>query len=484
MPVATEERQILKIPSVQEINEEMARRHHLEFMQLVWQRPGSPLIVGRHTRAIAERIDQAIAAFRAGQSSFLIVEVPFRHGKSDLVSRYLPPKFLGEFPEAEVLLATYGAELASDLSRFARRIMDSPEYAQVFRGIRVSHDSSAADRWGIEGHTGGMAAVGLGGAMTGRGYQVGIVDDFLKNRADAESKPTRDKTWDSFTNDFLTRRAPVSITIVDATPWHVDDLIGRLLKHMAEDPAFPQFELIRFPAFDEATGEVLFPERFPREWYEQQRASLGQYGTAALLQCQPVLRAGNFLKTDKVKIIEPDQVPAGLRFVRYWDPASTVKDVMKPDPDWTVGWKGAVRTIKNDEGLSVQQLIVADVRRGRWEAPERERIQVQTAQIDGPGVRIGTEAVAGYKDSYTRLKAILSGIRAVEAIYPATDKLVRADPLAPIFEAGNVLLVRGDWNQAYLDELAEFPSGGHDDQIDGTSGGYEMASAPSAYGVL
>ena len=442
-------------------------------MRFAWQKPGDPLMVGIHTAAICERIDQAVSNFRKGTSSFLIVMVPFRHGKSDLVSRYLPPKFLGEFPDAEVLLATYGADLAGDLSRFARRIMDSQEYAGIFPGIGVAHDSSAVDRWGIEEHTGGMAAVGFGGAMTGRGYSLGIVDDYLKNRADAESRLIRDRIWDSFTNDFLTRRTPVSITIVLATPWHMDDLIGMVQKIMKEDPAFPRFEILRFSAFDESYPEgILFPERFSHAWYNEQRASLGSYGTASLLQCNPVQRHGNLLKTDKVQIV--DSAPEGLAWVRFWDPASTVKTVMKPDPDFTVGGKFSIRMIKNEEGSTVPQLVVADIRRGRWEAPERDRIIIQTAKIDGPGVRIGVEAAGGYKDTYTRIQKILEGTSRVEPVYPATDKLVRASPLEPIFEAGNVLLVRGEWNQEYLDEIGEFPSGNHNDQTDSTSGGYTM----------
>jgi predicted phage terminase large subunit-like protein len=484
LPVATEQRQTLKLPSLAELNQEMARRHHLEFMQLAWQKPSEPFLIGRHTRAVCEKIDEAIARYRAGRSSFIVITVPFRHGKSDLVSRYLPPKFLGEFPDAEVMLTTYGAELADDLSRFARKIVGSDAYSRIFR-IHVADDSAAVNRWGISGRTGGMVAAGLGGAMTGRGYALGIVDDYLKNRMEAESRGIRDARWESFTNDFLTRKAPVSITLVVATPWHVDDVIGRIKARMKEDLAFPRFEFVRFPAFDESyPGGILFPERFDLAWYNGNRATLGPYGTASLMQCDPTQRGGNLLKTDRVKIIEPDQVPAGLSFVRFWDPASTVKDVMKPDPDWTVGLKAALRLVKNDEGSTVPQLVIADVRRLREEAPARDRAMVLAAKVDGGGVRIGIEAAGGYKDTFTHVKSVLSGIAIVEPMYPAVDKLVRASPLEPIFEAGNVLLVRGEWNMAYLDELSEFPSGAHDDQVDATSGAYGMLEAGNYVGVL
>ncbi len=463
---------------------ELARRRHLDFVSYTWTHP-DPYAIGKHTREICAKIDQAIAAYREGRSTFIAITVPFRHGKSELVSRALAPHFLGLFPDAQVMLATYAADLANDLSRDARRIMRSENYQRLFPGIVVAEDSAAVNRWGVQGHAGSMSAVGLGGAMTGRGYSLGIVDDFLKNREEAESATTRQHCWDSFTNDFLTRRAPVSITLIPNTRWHTDDLIGRIERAMKDDPAFPRFEIISMPALDESypTG-TLFPERFPLEWYTQQRAALGSYGTASLLQGKPVARGGNLLKIDKIQYMDPAEVPQDLRFVRFWDPASTVKTVMKPDPDWTVGLKMATRTIQNAEGAFVPQIIIADARRGRWEAPERERVMVQTANMDGPGVSIGVEAAGGYKDTYTRMREILSGISNVEPMYPATDKLVRASPLEPVFEAGNVILVRGEWNATYIDEVGDFPSGAHDDQADATSGAYLMLNGIVEWGVL
>jgi len=191
MPEATEPRPA-HLPTLGELNDEMARRHHLDFMQSTWQRSGEPLVVGLHTSAICSRIDRTIADYRAGVSTFLIIMVPFRHGKSDIVSRYLPPHFIGLFPDAEVMLATYSGELANDLSRFARRIAGFEAYSRIFPEMRLAEDSAAVNRWGVQGRTGGMVAAGLGGSMTGRGYALGIVDDYFKNRAEAESRTTRD----------------------------------------------------------------------------------------------------------------------------------------------------------------------------------------------------------------------------------------------------------------------------------------------------
>jgi predicted phage terminase large subunit-like protein len=458
----------VKLPTLDELNQEMARRHHLDFITYTWTR-GEPYVVGRHTRAICDRIDRAIADYRAGRSTFIVVNVPFRHGKSEILSRHLPPHFLGLFPDQHVLLATYSAELAGDHSRDARRIMRSEQYQQVFPGVSVADDSSAADRWGIQGKAGGMFAVGFGGSMTGRGYACGLVDDFLKSREEAESALNRERVWQSFTNDFLTRRAPVSITFVLNTRWHQDDLVGRIQKAMSADPTFPRFEVITFPASSDGTfapDTLLFPERFPAEWYAQQRAALGTYGTASLLQQNPIPRGGNLLKTGKIQIHNSmDEFPADLRYGRAWDLASTVKETLKADPDFTVGLKGAIQDVQG-----VPHIWIADVVRGQWEAPERDRRIVLAAQLDGGGVRVGTESVAGYKDTFTRLQQVLAGVATVQAIVPAGDKMVRASPLEPIFEAGNVHLLRAPWTADFLAELEAFPSGNHDDQVDALTG--------------
>ena len=472
-----------------DVDAELARRHHVEFMERCWQKE-SPFIVGLHTREICAQIDRAIERYRLCESSFLIIKVPFRHGKSDIMSRYLPPHFLGLFPDDEILLTTYSADLSHDFSRFARALIYSREYRELFPEIAIDPDSAAVHHWQLKDRLGALNAVGLGGTMTGRGYALGIVDDYHKNRQEAESATFRQRNWDSFTNDFLTRRGPVSITIVLATPWHVDDIIGRAEKAMQEDPDFPQFEVITFPAMSNDAREYesgyLFPERFSESWYLSQAAALGSYGTASLLQCNPVKRSGNILKTDKVQIHELADVPRGLRWGRGWDLASTEKQLVKEDPDYTVGVLMAIEW-RNHEDEEIKDKVphiwIRDVLRGRWAAPERDRRIKQTAMLDGPGTFVGTESVAGYKDTYERLAEVLRGVRMVQKVTPPGDLLIRVNPLEPIFEAGNVHLVRGAWNRDYLQEMGEYNSGAHDDQVAGTVTAWEMLyMAPGSLG--
>ena len=284
-----------------------ARYKHLDFMQFCWQKPGEPFIVGRHTREVCRIIDGAITDYKNGKSSFIIVKIPFRHGKSDIVSRYLPPHFLGEFPDNEVMIVTYASSRAEGFSAFSRGLVRSDEYKALYPDIAVSKEAAGVQKWGIAGKLGSCVASGLSSGITGKGYHLGILDDYCAGRTEAESAVMRDNAWEHFTNDFLTRRAPVSITIILATPWHVDDIIGRIEKRIDKnsdtyDPEFPPFRVVSFPAMngtadvynaekkisERVSYDYLFPERFSADWYKQQAASLGSYGTA----CSVIRRCG------------------------------------------------------------------------------------------------------------------------------------------------------------------------------------------------
>jgi len=277
----------------------------------------------------------------------------------------------------------------------------------------------------------------------------------------------------------MTRLAPVHIVIILATRWHEDDIGGRIIKSMETVENFPQFDIVRMPAQDEATGEYLFPERFPDSWYETQKASVGTYGWSALYQNAPTARHGNLFRVDNIKIV--DRLPKGLKYRRGWDLASSEKERMKDDPDFT---SGAKTSFDPDKRI----VYVKDIVKCQSEAPERDAMMEATAIRDGGGVYQIVEQVAGYKDTVTRFSKTLSGKSIVESYKPVGDKVVRASPLEPIIDAGNFIMERGEWNEAFINELRAFPNGGHDDQVDsvvislgkalhGNSGGVVFATS-------
>lgn len=457
--------------TVEDLIEARARVRHLSFVKYCWQRP-DPFILSQSTnfqQQICAEFDNAIQRYREDLSTYICLLLPSGHGKSDLASRYFPPHFLGEFPDAEAMVVSHTDDKVSEFGSFGRRIVESEEYRRLYPSIRIDQRLDRVAEWGIANKLGKAQYISLGGGSAGKRANLICVDDFFGKREHAESAELRDKAWQRITEDIMSRRAPTTIVIWLVTPWHVDDPIARLEKAMKDSPSFPQFKFVKFPAeaTEYPTG-YLFPERYSQGWYADQRMLLGPYGYQATMMCDPRMRGGNMFRTDKIKFYDNlDELPfKDLQFRRAWDVASTIKQTAKSSPDWTVGAKGAVHlTPSSIPGVDIPTFIIDDIIRGQWEAPQRQRIIRDTAIADGP-IKVGIEAFAGYKDAYTLIADILKGIRSVEKLQLPGDKNAKAEPMVPAFEAGNVYMKRAPWNDAVLAIINDFPSGKHDDDVD------------------
>ena len=463
-----------------------ARGDLLAFLQFCWWMPHK-LLIGSHTVAVCNRLTRAVEDLKAGKSTFLIIAIPFRHGKSDLVSRALPAWFLGTMREHEpdVIMSGYGASLVQGFSRKVKSIITGRAFQELFPGLLPARGSNSAAEWQVCDSAGQVTATGLGGAVTGKGGVLITLDDYCKSRAEARSKVYRDKTWDAFTNDLLTRRAPEALVVVCATPWNIDDVRGRIKAAMADDPDFPQFEELKFPARNE-DGSFLFSKRFSDEWYKSQYATLGSLA-AGLLDCEPNFEGGNRFAVDRIVIHKTtDGWPSG-RSARAWDLASSAKERDKDDPDWTVGVRGFVQTrVDRVDGdvIRRQSMWVDDLVCVRAEAPERDVLIRKTALQDGGGVRQVVEAFGAYKDAYTTLKALLRGTSIVMKSHLPGDKSVKAAPLEPVIEAGELHLLRAQWNDFLIDHLTSFPDGPHDDAVDALAVLYHACAGGSGAGMV
>jgi len=464
-----------KIEKLKRIKKLRAQLYHLDFINYTWQNKTDPFVIGLHTRGICKIIDEAIEDYKQGKSSFHIIQVPFRHGKSEIISRKLPAHFLGLFPDGKVLMTGHTNDLAVEYSKHSRDLIKTAEYTELFPKVSVNPNDSSSSHWKIYDYAGECFASGLLGGLAGQGYALGILDDYCRNRMDAESPTMRNRSWEAVTNDFLTRRAPVSITIILATPWNIDDVIGRIKKKMEEDKYFPRFKITTFPAFsDDYEQGILFPERFDKEWYDQQRATLGEYGTASLLQMNPITRGGNLIDVSNiVKHRDLSEYPTDLRWYRVWDLAHTAKERNKPDPDYT---SGTLLAFRNKPGTyKVWELWIRDIIRARMNAPERDNLIRHTAEVDGASVKIGIEDTIDSKDAYQTLSKIFEGRRMIQSAKGKGDKVTRMAPLEPIFKAGNVHVpMHAPWLNAWFEELSSFPSGSHDDMVDNLSAGYAI----------
>jgi predicted phage terminase large subunit-like protein len=294
--------------------------------------------------------------------------------------------------------------------------------------------------------------------VTGQGFDLLIIDDPVKSREEAESETFRDKVWDWFRDDLYTRCEPGAAIIVIMTRWHEDDLVGRILA--SEDAG--EWTVINLPAIAEEddpigreVGEALCPARFDVSALEQIRRVLGGYSFDALYQGRPSAKAGSFFKVGMLEIV--DAAPVNLRVCRAWDVAAT-----ENDGDYTAG----VQIGTGDDGY----FYVTDVVRGQWSTDNRNRTMRQSAETDGTqcSVRVPQDAGAAGVDAARMYVRLLQGFR-VETVRPTGDKATRAEPFSAQFNAGNVRLVRGAWNRAYIEELRAFPQGKYDDQVDASS---------------
>ncbi len=373
--------------------------------------------------------------------------------------RYPVYRLLGD-PGLRVIIGAYNSLLAEKFSRQALRIARE-------QGLALNPNRTPAHDWETAAG-GGLRAVGVGGGITGQGGSLVIIDDPVKSREEANSAAYRERVWDWYREDLYTRLEPGGAVVLIQTRWHEDDLAGRIL---ASEQA-GEWTVISLPAEAEAedvlgraAGEPLCPARFDRAALADIRATLGSWAYTALYQQRPLPEGGGMFKREFFSIVEA--APAEARRVRYWDKAGSAGA-----GDYSVG----VRMAKTAEGLYYVEHVV----RGQWSAYERSRVERQTAEADGREVAIWLEQEpgSGGKESAEASVRNLGGFN-VRAEPVSGTKEVRAMPLAAQCEAGNVKLVRGAWNAAYLEELVSFPSAAHDDQVDASSGAFNKLARAS-----
>jgi hypothetical protein len=274
------------------LNREAARRSLLPFIELFHREYKAGWF---HTR-LCELLDDFIIAVEQKKSPRLILTCPPRRGKSEIVSRKLPPYALGKHPEWEWITATYGQDLSDGFGREVRELLNNPVYQDLFN-VDLDPRSNAADY--VRTKLGGMyKATSIGGALTGMGAHILCIDDYCKDQQDADSQLIRDRAGEWYNSVARTRLHPGGGVIITATRWHVDDLIGRVLK----DHAHENWIVYEFPEeakVDELyrkKGEVLHPERYPASEAAALKKSLPPRVWSSMYQCSPYIEEGGFFQ--------------------------------------------------------------------------------------------------------------------------------------------------------------------------------------------
>jgi hypothetical protein len=285
--------------------------------------------MGPQVLGMCDKLDLALLNFKRGISTYLMIRVPFRHFKSQTVSRTFPAFVGAQLWHADPEIMTVGSDegLTVGFSRDSQGIVQSDAYSHLFPGVEIHKTYQAGNEWAFAGRRSRVRAFGFGSRKIGRGATILIVDDWCGSREEAENADLRQKAWDSFRNDLITRLAPVHIVAVVGTPWHVDGLQERILKEMKVSHDFPQFDVTAFPARkkNEQTGEwdYLCTQKYPESWYRMQYANLTPYEAAGLLDVNPQSASGNMASSKWYwKVARP---PEGIvtKKIRYWDTAAT-----------------------------------------------------------------------------------------------------------------------------------------------------------------
>ena len=397
---------------------------------------------------VHQRIAAVAQKVKSGELKRVILRVPPRHGKSELLSVMLPSFILGHDPRKQVIATSYGQDLSEEFGARVRANIKNPLHQIVFPRCQIAVDRS--DKMSFtEG--GVYRAVGMDGSITGRGADLAIIDDPHKNRHEANSKTMRERVWNNFTSGIYTRLSPNGAILIVAARWHDDDLIGRCLRELKHENWLD----INMPAINER-GEALWPERWPVERLMEIKSTLGAYDWSALYQQRPTDLAGAIIKREWIKSYTI--LPEVKYYVWSWDTAIKANQ----RNDYSVGTLWAVC----ENGYYLVRMY-----RRRVEYPELKRAVGMEYDLNRSREIIIEDKASGQQ--------LLQEFRAhtnwpVIAMMPGKDMPLDKDSrlhlVSPIFESGKVFVPSGQpWVNDVIDEWCNFPQAEHDDIVDSTT---------------
>lgn len=432
--------------------------HQTNLIPELWRanpaRMGEHLLGHRYKRyRHIDYISKILANRIAKGGARLIISMPPRHGKSWLISRLLPVWFLDHWPERSIILASYEASFAASWGRQARNLIQEYEHTL---GIRLSNDSQAADRWNTT-QGGGMITAGVGGPITGRGGDLIIVDDPVKNDEEAQSATYRQKVIDWWNSTLYTRAEPNASIVVLMTRWHQRDVSGFLLSKESE--THEDWEEIRIPAVAEVDdclgrkpGEALCPERYNVDGLDQIRRSVGSRVWTSLYQQRPSAQEGEIIKRHWIRRYATLDERLEEQIISV-DATFTGKSTSDYVAIQVWGRYGAKKYLLH---RVKKQLGITDTIRELCDVSARfplATLKLIENKANGPAIE-------------DLLKHKVSGIVLWE---PQGDKVSRMNAVAPQFEAGNVYIPEAPSFDEWIDEVTTFPNAAADDESDAAS---------------
>ena len=427
-----------------------SREDFLTFVKAQWP----SFIEGAHHR----KMSQTFNRIARGELKRVIINMGPRHSKSEMSSYFLPAWLLGLKPDLKIIQATHTGELAVRFGRKIRDLVDTEDYIKVFPDVTLRADSKAAGRW--ETAKGGeYFAAGVGGAITGRGADVLIIDD-PHSEQDAMSETAMDMAYEWYTSGPRQRLQPGGTIILVMTRWSKKDLTGQLLKAQALDPKADQWEVIEFPAIM-PSGNPCWPEFWKIEELETIRASLPHAKWAAQWMQEPTGGEGAIIKREWIRVWDKKEPPIPEYIIQSYDTAFLKSE--RADYSAITTWG----VFRNERENGQYQIILLDSIKDRYDFPELKKAAYEN-YIHWEPDSVIIESKASGLPLTQELRAM--GIP-VQNYSPnrGNDKIARTNAAAPMFESGLVWVPETRFAEELVEELCEFPQGEHDDLVDSTT---------------
>jgi predicted phage terminase large subunit-like protein len=408
---------------------------------------------GPHHRKLAAIFKDVIE----GKKKRVIINIAPRMGKSEFSSYLFPAWFLGQYPDKKIIMATHTAGLSEDFGRRVRNLIDSEEYKEVFPGTLVADDQKAAGKWSTSAG-GQYYAVGVGGALAGRGADLFVIDDpHSEQDIKANSRATFDNAWSWFQTGPLQRLMPGGAIIVIMTRWSLVDLTGRLINFQIRNPESDPWEIVELPAIL-PSGKSLWPEQWPIEQLEQKRTAMDpRYWNAQYMQ-NPTSEAAALIKRSDWRIWDADDPPPCDFVIQSWDTAHETKT----SSDYTACTTWGVWY--NEEEGSRPSVMLLDAFKERMEFPELKEAALKQYREWRPDSFLVEKKAAG-APLIQELRRM--GIP-VDEFTPSrgNDKIARLNAVSDLFASGAVWAPDRRWARDVIEEVVAFPVGEHDDYVD------------------
>tara|TARA_R110002060_G_scaffold28291_1_gene38269 strand:+ start:397 stop:1875 length:1479 start_codon:yes stop_codon:yes gene_type:complete len=427
-----------------------AKNDFMSFVKCVWPE----FIEGSHHRHIAKKFND----LANGKINRLIVNMPPRHTKSEFASFLLPAWMVGRNPKLKIIQATHTGELAIRFGRKAKTLIDSDDYRKIF-DTRLREDSQAAGRW--ETAQGGeYFAAGVGGAITGRGADLLIIDD-PHSEQDALSATAMESAYDWYTSGPRQRLQPGGKIVCVMTRWSTKDLTGKLLAHQKEAKS-DKWHVVEFPAIleDDDPPVPVWPEYWKLEELESVKATLPVGKWNAQWMQNPTSEEGAILKREWWRKYDREDIPALHHVIQSYDTAFLKKETA----DYSAITTWGIFYPDEDSGAN---LILLDAIKGRYEFPELRRLALEQYKYWNPETVIVEAKASGLPLTHELRQMDIPVINFTPS--KGNDKHVRVNTCAPLFESGMIWAPDEKFAQEVIEECAAFPFGDHDDLVDSTT---------------